>query len=56
VTGKGVISTTRERGHVESDHLVHLLDVGIKQRRDRADAGIVDEHGDARIVLQRDLA
>jgi hypothetical protein len=33
----------------------HLLDVGIQQRRDGCGAGIVDKHGDARIVPQRGL-
>src|SRR6266481_3361938 len=43
----------RERGNVESDHVVHLLNVGIQQRRDGADASIVDEHGDGLIIPQR---
>jgi hypothetical protein len=32
----------RERGDVEDVDIVHLLDVGTEQRRDCADASIVD--------------
>jgi hypothetical protein len=40
------IGEARERGDVESDHLVHLFDLSVQQARDGGDAGIVDEHGD----------
>ena len=49
------IREARERSHFESDHVVHLLNVGIQERRDRADASIVDKQCDARIVPQRAL-
>jgi hypothetical protein len=35
---RGGIGKTRERRDVESDHLLHLLDFGIQQRRDGTDA------------------
>src|SRR5580704_17180330 len=38
--------------NVESDHVFHLFDLGVEQRSDGSAAGIVDQHGDARIVLQ----
>jgi hypothetical protein len=40
---------------VTRDHLVHLLDVGIEQRRDGADASVVDEHADRLLIPQRAL-
>ena len=40
-------------GDVESDHLGHLLDIGIQQGRDGSGAGIVDEHRDDRIIPER---
>jgi len=48
----GSVGEARESADVESNHVFHLLDVGVEQRRDGSAAGIVDEHGDARIVLQ----
>jgi len=36
----------------ESDHVFHLFDLAVEQRTDGSAAGIVDQHGDARIVLQ----
>jgi len=48
----GNVGEASESADVESNHLFHLLDVGFEQRCDGGEAGIVDEHGDARIVLQ----
>lgn len=45
-------SFASEGDDVKRNHFFHLLDVGIKQRSDGSEAGIVNEHGDARIVLQ----
>ena len=44
-----------ERADIEADHLIHLLDVGIEQRRRGADAGIVHQQRDARVGAQRRL-
>ena len=49
------IGQARKRSNVESDYFVHLVNVGIQQWRNGGRAGIVDEHGDARIVPQRSL-
>jgi hypothetical protein len=48
----GGVGEAGEGGDVESDHVLHLPDVGLKQRGDGREAGVIDEHGDARIVLQ----
>ena len=41
-----------EGGDIEGNHVLHFPDVGLKQRGDGSEAGVIDEHGDARIVLQ----
>jgi hypothetical protein len=46
------VSQSRESDGIECNHLFHFLDVGIKQRRDRGDTCVVDEHCDTRIFLQ----
>jgi hypothetical protein len=46
------IGQSRERTDVETDHVVHLLDVGVEQRRRGPDAGIVDEERDVRVRTQ----
>ncbi len=50
---RGGISQAGERRNVDGDHLIRLVNLGIQQRRDRADAGIVDEHGDGLIIPQQ---
>jgi hypothetical protein len=49
----GGISQAREHRNVESDHVVHLLDIGLQLRGNGADAGVVHGQRDARIVPQR---
>src|SRR6267143_1671552 len=51
--GELVLERMTERGNVKRDDLVHLLDVGTQQRRYGCDAGVVDEHADARIASHR---
>src|SRR5260370_24346396 len=46
----GGVGEASEGGDVESDHVFHLPDVGLKQWGDGSKAGVVDEHGDTRIV------
>src|SRR6266404_3354823 len=48
----GGVGEASEGDDVKSNHFFHPLDVGIKHRSDGSEAGIVNEHGDARIVLQ----
>ncbi|ENN86522.1 hypothetical protein RHSP_08955 [Rhizobium freirei PRF 81] len=51
-TGHDGIGQPHHRGHVDIDHFLHLVGVGLEQRRRTAEAGIVDEHGDAPVFLQ----
>src|SRR5258708_27237234 len=46
------VGQSREGDGIECNHLFHFLDVGIKQRCDRGDTCVVDEHCDTRIFLQ----
>lgn len=46
------VGEARERRHVQVDHPGHRVDVAVEQRRVRADARIVHEQRDARILLQ----
>src|SRR5258708_12255613 len=50
---RGGIGQASERRNVESDHLVRHVALGIQQRRDGANAGIVDDHGDGLIFPQQ---
>jgi hypothetical protein len=49
------IGKARQCGDVQVDHCLHLVDVGLQDRRDGADASIIDQHGDARIVAKHSL-
>src|SRR5258705_13925285 len=42
-----------ERDDVELDHIFHQIDVGMHHRCERADTGIVYQHGQASVLLQR---
>jgi len=56
------VGEARERGDVESDHIFHLFNVGIKQRCDRASTSIVEMfypvyvRGQACLLLHRGSA
>ena len=45
----------RERGHVQVDHPRHCIDIAVEQRRVRPHACVVDEQGDACVLLELGL-
>ena len=47
------IGETGQGGDVQVDHLFHLVDIRLQDRRDGAEARIVDEHADAWIVAKQ---
>jgi len=49
------ISQPRERGDVKRDHRLHLVNVRVQKRRAGGHAGIVDEHGYARVATKHGL-
>src|SRR6202042_846760 len=51
-TGQSRGGEARQRGDVQLDHVVHLVDVGIDQLGDTAEAGVVDQGGDAAVRTQ----
>ncbi len=51
-TGNGGISQAGECGDIEVNHFHHRIDIGLEQRRDPAEAGIVDENLDGRVLTQ----
>ena len=50
--GGHCIGQAGQGSDVDVDHRLHRVDVGLQDRGDRADAGIVDQHGDAGIVAE----
>ena len=53
--GGGGIGQARERRDVQRDHRFHLIDVRVHERREGGRTGVVDEHGDARVVAKHGL-
>jgi hypothetical protein len=49
----GRIGQTHECDDVDLDHVFHHIEVGIHHRGERADPGIVHQHGQASVLLQR---
>ena len=53
--GRRRVAQTRQGGDVQRDHGVHLVDVGLEERSDRPDTGVVDQHVDAGVIPQPGL-
>src|ERR1700722_8786338 len=48
----GGVGQASEGGDVQIDHRLHLVDVSLQDRGDGAGAGVVDQHGDVRILAK----